>query len=392
VTRLTEMLAPYVESGAVPGLAALIAHGTDIVDVAVLGRPAVAGDEPLRRDAIFRIASVTKPMVATLAMQLVDDGVVRLDDPVEPLLPELADRQVLRAVDGPLDDTVPAERSITLEDLLSFRFGFGFSPELPFTGDTPIQRAEASLQLNTLGPPWPPTPIDNDEWMRRFGTLPLLAQPGSTWMYNTGLHVTGVLLERATGVRLPQLLQERLFEPLGMVDTAFWVPADKVERLTTFYAGGPSGLELVDRGDASSWWASPPALSDGSGGLVSTLDDVWAFQRMLAAGGWHDGERFLSRESFDALTTNRLTDAQIAASTLFLGPSGGWGLGMGTPYAGTGSFGWDGGTGTSSRTEPRHATSAILLTQRAFDNPLPPPIFQDLWACAWGQEAPASST
>ena len=392
MTRLTETLVPYVESGAVPGLAALVAHGTDVVDVAVLGTAAIGDEEPLRRDAIFRIASVTKPMVAVLAMLLVDDGAVRLDDPVESLLPELAGRRVLRAVDGPLDDTVPAERPITLEDLLSFRFGFGFSPELPFTGDTPIQRAEADLQLNTLGPPWPPTPIDNDEWMRRFGSLPLLAQPGSTWMYNTGAHVAGVLLERAAGVRLPRLLEERLFRPLGMTDTAFWVATDKVHRLTSFYAGGPSGLDLIDRGDASSWWASPPALSDGSGGLVSTLDDVWAFQRMLAAGGWHDGERFVSAASFDALTTNRLTAAQVAASTLFLGPSGGWGLGMGTPLGGRGSFGWDGGTGTSSRTEPRQGVSAILLTQRAFDNPQPPSIFQDLWACAWGQEAPASST
>jgi len=153
VSRLTQTLAPYVESGYVPGAAALVGRDAEIVDVAVVGSAAAGDSEPLRRDAIFRIASVTKPMVAVVAMLLVDDGVVRLDDPVEPLLPELAERRVLRAIDGPLDDTVPAEPSITLEDLLSCRFGFGFSPELPFPGTTPIQEAETALELKTLGPP-----------------------------------------------------------------------------------------------------------------------------------------------------------------------------------------------------------------------------------------------
>jgi CubicO group peptidase (beta-lactamase class C family) len=322
--------------------------------------------------------------VAVLALQLVDDGVVRLDDPVEPLLPELTDRRVLCAIDAPLNDTVPAERSITLEDLLSCRFGFGFGPQLPFDGSTPIQEAEASLELTTLGPPWPPAAIDNAEWMRRFGTLPLMAQPGSTWMYNTGMHVTGVLLERAAGTGLEELLRQHLFEPLGMVDTGFSVPPDQAHRLTTFYGPGPDGqLQVIDAGDASSWWATPPAKPDASGGLVSTLDDLWTFQRMLTGGGRHGGQRIISERSFELLTTNRLTEEQRRASTLFLG-DGGWGLGMGAPLDGTGTFGWDGGTGTTCRTQPSTGTTAILLTQRAADSPQPSQLFEDFSSYAFG--------
>jgi CubicO group peptidase (beta-lactamase class C family) len=272
-----------------------------------------------------------------------------------------------------------------LEDLLSLRFGFGFDPGLPFDGSTPIQRAEAALELKTLGPPWPPASIDNAEWIRRLGTLPLMAQPGSTWMYNTGMHVTGVLLERAAGMDLEVLLSQWLFDPLGMVDTGFQVPTEQLHRLVTQYAADPATgeLQVVDRGDASSWWAAPPAKPDASGGLVSTLDDLWAFARMLAAGGDHGGQRLISAESFRLLTTDRLTEAQRTASTLFL-DEGGWGLGMGAPVDGVGTFGWDGGTGTSLRIRPSTGTTAILLTQREMGGPQPPTVFDDLWAAAWG--------
>jgi CubicO group peptidase (beta-lactamase class C family) len=379
---LSALLASHVASGGVAGAAAIVGRGLDVVDVAVVGSPSLDDDRPLRRDAVFRIASITKPMVAVTVMQLVDDGVLDLAAPVEDLLPELADRRVLRAIDGPLDDTVAADRSITLEDLLSLRFGFGFSPMLPFPGSTPIQDAEAELELRTLGPPWPPVPIDNDEWMRRFGTLPLLAQPGSTWMYNTGILVAGVLAERATGGSIGEVMRDRLFGPLGMVDTGFSVPADRLPRLTAQYVPADGGLQLLDRGDASSWWSSPPAHEDSSGGLVSTLDDVWAFARMMAAGGVHDGDALVSPESFRRLTTNRLTEAQRRASTAFLGDVSGWGLGMGTPLDDLGAFGWDGGTGCSWRTQPSGET-AIVLTQRAMDGPLAPQIFRDVWAVAF---------
>jgi CubicO group peptidase (beta-lactamase class C family) len=191
LARLHERLAVHVESADVPGLVALVARGGD-VHVETLGYSALDDPVPLRRDAIFRIASLTKPIAAAVAMALVDDGVLSVHDPVETFLPELAGRRVLRSLEGPLDDTVAAERSITVEDLLTFRLGFGAIMAPP--GSYPIQDAEAELGLMTLGPPWPPPPFGSDEWIARFATLPLLHQPGAEWRYNTGAQVLGVLL------------------------------------------------------------------------------------------------------------------------------------------------------------------------------------------------------
>jgi CubicO group peptidase (beta-lactamase class C family) len=151
--------------------------------------------------------------------------VLRLDQPVEDLLPELAHRRVLRAIDGELDDTVAADRPITLEDLLSFRFGFGSVMAPP--DSYPIQRAEAELGLQSIGgPPWPPVPHDVDGWMAGLGSLPLMYQPGDQWLYNSSAQVLGVLLARAAGKDVEAVMRERIFEPLAMPDTGFTVPAD----------------------------------------------------------------------------------------------------------------------------------------------------------------------
>ncbi len=182
----------------------------------------------MRRDTIFRITSMTKPVTAAAAMILVEECKLRLDEPVDRLLPELADRKVLKRIDGPLDDTVPAHRPITVRDLLTFRMGFGLilGPQDKY----PILKA-ASEQGIMVGPPKPPTLHAPDEWMRRFGTLPLMHQPGEKWLYNTASDVLGVLVARAAGQRLETFLRERIFEPLSMQDTDFSVPAEKLDRL-----------------------------------------------------------------------------------------------------------------------------------------------------------------
>ncbi len=239
----------------------------------VLGHAALDDPAPLRRDAIFRIASLTKPIAAAGAMALVDDGVLSLADPVETYLPELADRRVLRSLESTLDDTVPADRSITVDDLLTFRLGFGAVMAPP--GTYPVQDAEAELGLMTLGPPWPPPPLGSDEWIRRFATLPLLEQPGAAWRYNTGAHVLGVLLERASGQPLEAFLRARLFGPLGMVDTSFSVPAETQHRFTGAYRPDPATgvLEVLDP-PVGGWWSEPPAMANAAGMLVSTVDDL----------------------------------------------------------------------------------------------------------------------
>jgi CubicO group peptidase (beta-lactamase class C family) len=329
VARLHDRLLMQVESGAVPGLTALVARGPD-VHVEVVGTPASGDPTPLRRDAIFRIASLSKPIGAAAAMALVDDGVMSPGDPVDEFLPELADRRVLRSLESPLRDTVPAERPITIEDVLTFRLGFGLIMASPAT--YPIQRAEAELGLMTLGPPWPPPSLGADEWITRFATLPLMEQPGTAWRYNTGAHVLGILIERASGQPLEAFLHERLFAPLGMRDTSFSVPAGKQNRFTTAYTPNveTGALDLFDE-PRTGWWSAPPARGDVAGMLVSTLDDLWAFVSMLLAGGKHDGEQVLSPGAVAEMTRDHLTAAQRAGSPPFLSKSEGWGYGMAAP-------------------------------------------------------------
>ena len=318
-------------------------------------------------------------------MSLVEDGVLRLDQPVDDLLPELADRRVLRSIDAELDDTMPADRPITLEDLLSYRFGFGSVMAPP--GSYPIQRAEAELGLQSIGgPPWPPVTHDNDSWMAALGTLPLMYPPGEQWLYNTSAQVLGVLLARASGTDVETVMRERIFEPLGMTDTGFTVPADQLHRLATEYTPDPETGELSVLDDpADSWWSTPPPFPDASGWLVSTIDDYWSFVSMLLAGGNLRGRRIVSPASVALMTADRLAPAQREASALFLGETGSWGLGMAVPATGSTvplpcGFGWDGGTGTTWRTNPRSGVTGILFTQRAVTSPVPVPTVDDFWA------------
>jgi CubicO group peptidase (beta-lactamase class C family) len=279
-------------------------------------------------------------------------------------------------------------RPITLDDLLTFRLGFGCIMAPPNT--YPIQRAEEDLQLATLGPPWPPTPHTPDEWMRRLGSLPLMYQPGEQWMYNTGLQVLGVLLERAAGKPLEAFLRECVFKPLGMHDTGFSVSLSQRGRLTTAYKPDPeSGALAVLDGVADSYFSRAPTFPNAAGWLVSTIDDFWAFVQMFLNSGVYRGERVISAASVKLMTTDHLTQEQRSAANIFLGDHGGWGLGMLVPAAGVepgeipGGFGWDGGTGTTWRTDVDRGLTGILFTQRAMTSPAPPEAFVDFWNCAY---------
>ncbi len=239
-----------------------------------IGVAAVGGKKAIQRDAIFRIASMTKPVTAAAALILVEECKLRLDDPVDRLLPELANRKVLKRLDGPLDDTVPAKRPITVRDLLTFRMGLGIiiSPDA-----TPIQKAMSELRLGQ-GAPNPATIPAPDEWIRRLGTLPLMCQPGEKWLYNMGSDVLGVLIARATGQPFETLLRERIFEPLGMKDTGFSVPPANIDRLATSYRPNfQTGVLEVHDESAGGQWSRPPAFPSGGAGLVSTIDDYLAF-------------------------------------------------------------------------------------------------------------------
>ncbi|HEY3562843.1 MAG TPA: serine hydrolase domain-containing protein [Kribbella sp.] len=351
------MLQTYVESGVVPGLIGLVSRGEE-THLEVHGRTAYDGPE-LERDSLFRVSSFTKPITAAATMLLVDELRVSLDAPVADVLPELADPVVLRDPDGPIEDTVPAERAITARDLLTFRLGLGES-------DNPaLREREAELQLHTFGPPVPRTPLEPDEWMRRIGTLPLQYQPGERWLYSTGSHLLGVLIARITGQPLEEFLRERLFEPLGMRDTSF--TAVDPDRLTTAYIGE----DLLDPA-AESQWLTPPPFPDAAGGLVSTVDDFHAFTRMLQSGD------LLSKAAVAEMTSNQLTPAQQAAAVDFLGPDTGWGYGVSVSAD---RYGWAGGLGTlwSTTTD---GTISILMTQRALWT-WPEELFAEASAPAW---------
>jgi CubicO group peptidase (beta-lactamase class C family) len=392
LAQLHDGMERHVTTGKMPGLITLVQLGGE-PQVDVIGTPSFDDPSPLQRDAIFRIASLTKPITAAVAMMLVDDGVLNVDDSVEDYLPELASRRVLRSIDAELDDTVAAERPITVDDLLTFRLGFGVVMVPPDT--YPIQTAEREMQLQTLGPPWPPTPHTPDEWMHHFGSLPLMHQPGESWMYNTGSQVLGVLIERAAGKPLETFMRERLFDPLGMSDTGFGVRPDQLDRLTTAYAPDSSSGEINLLDDPTdSYWADPPSMPDGAGGLVSTIDDYWAFVSMLLDGGTVRGgaagdERVLSERSIDLMVADHLTEAQRSATEPFTGQHSSWGLGMGVPASSNADrgvphgFGWTGGTGTVWYTDPTTGFTGILFTQRAMTSPEPPEAMIDFWRLAY---------
>jgi CubicO group peptidase (beta-lactamase class C family) len=374
IEKLHETAERHVGDGLVPGLVALVASG-DQVHVEALGRLAVGGP-PVARDSIFRIASTTKPITAAAVLALVHEGLLDLDEPVDRLLPELADRRVLRRIDGPLDDTVPAARAVTVRDLLTFTFGFGMVLEM-FTAPTPwpVVRATDELRLATIGPPDPAVQPDPDTWVAGLGSLPLLAQPGERWLYNTGAQVLGVLAARAAGEPFADVLRTRLFEPLDMRDTGFWTA--HTDRLATAYVPTPDGLVVWDPSEGA--WSRPPAFGDGAAGLVSTADDLYAFAHMMLRGG----APVLPAEAVRAMTTDQLTSRQKASGGL--GPAFFEGRSWGFCQAvyDNGAYGWDGGLGTTWLVDPTRDLVVIVLTQRLFETPEPPRVHHDIRAAAY---------
>lgn len=366
--RLHQAMAARVENGGLPGIVTLVAQGDDVY-VDVVGAMAFGGNRPMQRDTIFRITSMTKPILGAATMLLVDEGRLALDEPVSRLLPELADRRVLKRVDGPFDETVPAGRAITVEDLLTFRLGYGFIIVEPATFNPRypvIQRAE-ELQL-AMAEPDPRTPHDPDEWIDRFATLPLMYQPGERWQYNAGSLVLGVLVARAAGQPLGVFLRDRLFEPLGMRDTGFVLPVDQAGRLPPHYATDFSTGKMTEVTiTGPDVWTTPPPFPSGAAGLLSTVGDYLAFATLLLRRGVHQGRRLLSEASVAAMTTNHLTPEQIAGGGILLDGQGfGYCIGVSvTPddVSAPGRYGWSGGYGTTWFNDPNRERVAIALTQ-----------------------------
>jgi len=388
--RMRHVMTRYAERGDVSGLVFAMSRAGETVVEAIgktsFATPVSPAPADVRSNTIFRITSMTKPVTAVAAMILVEDCRLRLDDPVDRWLPELANRRVLTRLDGPLDETVPAARAVTVRDLLTFRMGFGVvfgSPDR-----YPILKAAQDHQL-MIGPPKPRTPHSPDEWLRHLGGLPLMAQPGEQWMYTTSADVLGVLIARASDQPLDLFFRERIFDPLGMTDTGFSVPDVKLDRVATCYQfnSRTQSLDVLD-GVHDSQWRHTPVFPAGRDGLVSTADDYLAFGEMMLGNGQRGRTRILSRPSIELMTADHLTPSQKAGAEFFLGANRGWGFGLSvitkrddlssTP----GRFGWDGGYGTSWYADPREDLTAVLMTQRAV-GAHDPGIDRDFWTLVY---------
>jgi CubicO group peptidase (beta-lactamase class C family) len=239
----------------------------------------------------------------------------------------------------------------------------------------PVVVAAEELCLSTVGPPNPEVQPAPDTWIANFARLPLLAQPGERWLYNTGASVLGVLIGRATGQSLAEALRTRVLEPLGMRDTGFWT--EHTDRLATAYRPTPDGLVVWD--EAAGTWSHPPAFGDGAAGLVSTVDDLHAFATMLLQGG----EPVLSADSVHGMTTGQLTDAQKEHGGLSPDFFSGRSWAFGQQVLDNGAFGWDGGFGSTFLVDPAHRLTTIVLTQRMFDTSEPPQVHRDIQTAAY---------
>ncbi len=385
--RMHDVMAGHVASGAVPGLVTLVSRRGE-VHVDAIGAKAVGGG-PIgsRHDLPHRL------VVQADHGRGGDDPGRGVQDPAG-----RADRSA--AARAGESESAEADRRAARRHRarratdhrarpadLSLGFGIIMAPP----GTYPIQKAATDLQIR-MGPPRPQTQPAPDEWVRRLGTLPLMHQPGAKWLYDTGSDVLSVLIARASGQPLETFFRERIFEPLGMKDTSFSVPAAKLDRFATSYAPNPrtGTLDLFDKAEGGHW-SRPPAFPSGAGGLVSTVDDYLAFGQMMRNQGKHGSERILSRPSVETMTTDQLTPEQKAVSGLVPGyfDSHGWGFGVSVVtrrhdlYAVPGRFGWDGGLGTSWYSDPREEIVGILMTQRAWTSPVPPDVCLDFWTSVY---------
>lgn len=356
LARIAPALQGQVERGTFAGAVSLVAQHGAIVHHEAVGYLDAAKTKAMPRDAIFRLASMTKPVTSVATMMLAERGVFKINDPVSTWLPELANVKV----ETPQGDVALA-RPITIQDLLMHTAGLVYGPASP---SKRIGQMYAAQNIESLE-----TDITGDEMLKRLGTIPLLYQPGTTWFYSIATDVLGLLLERASGKRLDALLQELLIGPLGMTDTAWWVPPAKRARLAETLDSDPQKAAMLRayRHDSD---PAPRTYLKGGAGLVGTATDYLKFCQMVLNGGTDGRQRFLSRKTVEFMLSDHMV-GKAGVPNATTGPGYGFGLGWGVRlYDGVGwtpgSVGdvmWAGAWGTSFWIDPREQLVGILMAQ-----------------------------
>ena len=365
--RINDLIERYMADQQISGAVTMVARHGQIAHVESQGWMDREEQKPMRRDAIFRMASMSKPVTAVAILMLLEEGKLRLSDPVSAFIPEFTNTQVAIAVDEnarpepgeiPAHYTVPAQREITLRDLLTHTSG--------------LESGGLGGRIgNRIAPR--DTTMNLEQYIPTLGKVPLDFQPGTRWRYSalTGIEVLGRVVEVASGMTLDRFLQERLFEPLGMEDTAFTVPADKQSRLVMRYERTDEGQ--LERSEGNPGWLDTTTLFAGGAGLYSTADDYIRFAQMLANGGELDGQRILGLRTVELMASNHIGD--------LFGPdanrAGGLGFGLAVEVVldpveadtrrGPGSFGWGGAFGTYYWVDPHNDLVGLLMVQTPAD-------------------------
>ena len=362
-TRIRAAARDAVATSDVPGVVSLVWHRGEIVFSDATGLRDREAQLPMERSTVFGIASMSKPVTVVLALTLLEQGRLKLDEPITRWAPEFANMRVLREPESPLDDTYPAPRAITIEDLMTHRSGLAYG----FLSPGPLGR-----ELFTRFGLGIDSKLSPDAWLASLAELPLAYAPGERFNYGHSIDVLAFIAARAAGTTLHQAMHERVFEPLGMKDTGFWVPPAKRGRLAQNYSSKAPG-EFARTAVAQFVTEQPAAYASGGQGLVSTADDYLTFARMLLGSGTVNGVRVLRPQTVRLMTTNRLTDAQrelpVLGRPLWKGQ--GFGLGVSvvtdpaqlTGPAGRGSFGWPGGFGGWWRGDPENDLALLWLQE-----------------------------
>jgi len=368
-TALDARIGRYVSDGVLPGAVVLTARNGRIEHLSAQGMQDIASGTPMATDTVFRIFSMTKPITAAAVMMLVDDGKVRLDEPVETYLPEFH-ADTVYSPDGP----IPAH-PMTVAQLISHTSGLSYS----FQPTSPVAAQYTAAGLT--GGAWFHDPGMHGlaDFTARLAPIPLVFQPGERWHYSMGMDVAGALVERVSGLSFADFLQTRLFDPLGMKDTGFQVAPGSAPRLATLYARRPGGPLVATETGAASVFLHPPSAASGGGGLVSTAQDYYRFGQMLLNGGLWEGHRVLTRRSVEAMIANHLPtvmgDAPLGEAALFGYGSTAQGLGFGYGgavvvdpvanggYGSAGEYGWAGAANTLFWIDPKEQRVVVFMTQ-----------------------------